>query len=150
MKKLSKSKVPGADEWAGYKDDLDVRHAHKLMFGKTREEVQNLFGGVRSIQRADELLFMPRRAFQYYVLAFGDFVVSEAAHNDPDSASPFLRLLVAREERDQGSVAQIYGVIRPYVDHVASNQARYDADVTIYGAFTDLAARLQALCIRGT
>lgn len=49
---------------------------------------------------------MPRRAFQYYVSAFADFVVSGAAIGDADSASPFLNLLVNREERDPGSVAR--------------------------------------------
>ena len=59
---------------------------------------------MQSIERADELLFMPRQAFQYYVFAFAIFVISENASGDPDSASPFLQLLVALEERDPGSV----------------------------------------------
>jgi hypothetical protein len=75
-------KIPGSVEWSGYKDDLDVRHAHKLFFGKPISDVQQHFGGVKSIERADELLFIPRQAFQYYVFAFADFVVSDKAIGD--------------------------------------------------------------------
>jgi hypothetical protein len=140
-------KVPGSDAWLGYESDLDVKHAHKLMFGKTISDVQGLFGGVRSIERADELLFMPRRAFQYYVFAFAEFALSDKGIGDSDSASPFLRLLLNREKRDPGSVAQIYEELVPVVDHVASHQSQYDADENIYGNFGDLARQLRALCI---
>jgi hypothetical protein len=43
------------------------------------------------MERADELLFMPRVAFQYYVFALADFVRSQEAPGDADSASSFLR-----------------------------------------------------------
>jgi hypothetical protein len=91
-----KRKIPGPIEWSGYKDDLDVRHAHKLFFWQANLSGPAIFWRTRSIERAAELLFMPRQAFQYYVLAFADFVLSDSAIGDPDSASPFLRLLVSR------------------------------------------------------
>lgn len=141
-----KRKIPKSIEWSGYEDDLDVRRAHKLFFGKSTSEVQQYFGGTQSIERADELLFMPRQAFQYYVFAFADFVLSDRASGDPDSASPFLRLLVAREERDSGSVAQVYSALLPVIEHVASHQSAYDADPSIYGSFEDLADKLHTLC----
>ena len=145
MKKL-KREVPGAGEWAGYEADLDVRYAYKLLFGKTIVEAQAYFGGVHSIERADELLYMPRGAFQYYVLAFAEFVTSQNGLGDPDSASPFLHLLVNREKRDPGSVAQIYAELEPSVHFIASNQARYAADSNIYGSFADTAQEIRSLC----
>jgi hypothetical protein len=115
MKKL-KRKIPGSIEWSGYKDDLDVRHAHKLFFGKPISEVQQYFGGTQSIERADELLFMPRQAFQYCVFAFADFVLSDKAIGDPDSASPFLRLLVNAAEPIDGSTATPAELRRAEID----------------------------------
>ena len=144
--KTRKRKVPGRAEWSGYQDDLDVKYAHKLLFGKSIDEAQQYFGGVRSIERASELLFMPRPVFQYYVFAFAQFLLSEEGVGDPDSASPFLRLLVRREERDPGSVAQIYSELLPVVAHVASHQEKYEADPNIYGNFEGLTAQLKALC----
>jgi len=139
-------KIPGPKDWVGYEADLDVRHAHRLMFGKTVEEVKTLFGGTGSIERADELLFMPRRAFQYYVFAFVEYVISIAAEGDSDSASSFLRLLINREKRDSGSVTEIYGDLASAVEEVALNQSRYDADVSIYGDFRELAAQVERAC----
>jgi hypothetical protein len=141
-----KRKIPGRIEWSGYQNDLNVRHAHKLLFGKSTAEVQRYFGGVQSIQRADELLFMPRHAFQYYVFAFADYELSEGAQGDPDSASSFLRLLVAREERDPGSVSHLYPELAAPIEHVASRQSAYDADPNLYGSFRELADRIKALC----
>ena len=63
-----KRRVPGSAEWAGYESDPAVKYAHQLFFGKSIEEVQRYFGGVQSIERADELLFMPRRAFARNVI----------------------------------------------------------------------------------
>jgi hypothetical protein len=39
-----KLKIPGVMEWSGYETDLDVRDAHRMMFGKSIEEVQGCFG----------------------------------------------------------------------------------------------------------
>ena len=138
--------IPNSANWQGYEADLDVRHAHKLLFGKSIDEVQCYFGGAQSISRADELQFMPRAAFQYYVFAYSHYVMSEAARGDPDSASPFLRLLVAREKQDPGSVRKIYSHLRPTVEFVADHQDYFDADYDIYGSFKDLATQLKGLC----
>jgi hypothetical protein len=137
-----KLKIPGAMEWSGYEADLDVRDAHRMMFGKSIEDVQPLFGDVHSISRADELLFMPRGAFQYYVLAFAEFMRSERARGDSDSANSFLGLLLAREERDPGSVSRIFDELAPVVEFVSENQSRFDAKPEIYGVFTEPVGQL--------
>jgi hypothetical protein len=136
-------KVPSAEDWAGYKDDLDVKHARGLFFGRTTSEVLHHFGGGRGIERASELLYMPRRAFQYYVFAFAEFLTSDKAAGESDDASSFLRLLIGRERQDPGSVAQIYVDLEPAVDFVSSNQVHFDADLDIYGDFRELASQLR-------
>lgn len=141
-----KLKIPNSDDWQGYEGDLDVRHAHKLLFGKSIDDVQRYFGGVQSISRADELQFMPRAAFQYYVFAYSQYVLSEAARGVPDSASPFLHLLVEREKQDPDSVREIYPLLRSTVEFVANHQDYFDADYDIYGSFEDLATQLKGLC----
>lgn len=141
-------KTPGEAEWRGYKTDLDVKHARKLLFGKSIDEVQSLFGGSRSIERADELRFMPRGAFRYYVRAFAKFVTSEEARGDPDSASSFLHLLVTREERDRGSVAEVYPALAETVEFIASHQQHFDAELAIYGSFRELATKIRAVGTR--
>lgn len=145
-KKESPLKIPGENDWIGYESDLDVKYAHRLMYGKSNEEIQHLFGGAQSIDRADELLFMPRHAFQYYVFAFAQYLMSSEARGNPDAASPFLRLLIAREERDPSSVSMIYRKLQLIVDYVATHQEWFDADPDIYGSFLELGTRLRELC----
>lgn len=140
-----RQRVPGPEEWLGYEADLDVRHAHKLFFGKSLGEVQHNFAGGRSIERADELLFMPRRAFQYYVLAFAKFVMSDAARGDSDAASTFLGLLLNREKRDPGSVGEVFDGLQAAVEFVASNQEHFDAEPAIYGVFNERAEQVRDL-----
>jgi hypothetical protein len=86
-----KRKIPGSSEWAGYKEALDVREAHRLLFGKSVSEAAPCFAS-SPIERAHELLYMPRRAFQYYVFAFAEYLRSDEAVGESDAASPFLRL----------------------------------------------------------
>ena len=71
---------------------------------------------------------------------------AEAARGVPDSASPFLHLLVEREKQDPDSVREIYPLLRSTVEFVANHQDYFDADYDIYGSFEDLATQLKGLC----
>ena len=139
-------KIPGAEEWAGYKDDLNARAAHAFWFGKSLDDMQPYFGGGQSIQRGQELLYMPQPAFQFYSLAFAQYVMSEAAIGDADAASSFLGFLTAREKRDPGSVARTYDRLQPTIEFVAESQTRFSAGHDIHGDFREKAAALAALC----
>ena len=139
-------KIPDKADWEGYEEDLDVRYFHTLAYGKTIEEVQLFFGEGRSIERMSELLFTPRRVFQYYVFSFAAYVMSGQAEGDPDSASPFLSLLEEREKRDPGSVSQIFLELEEVIDFVAAGQEYFDADPNIYGSFEERANRIRKAC----
>lgn len=138
-------KIPDERDWLGYESDLDVTHFHRLVFGKPNVEVRHLFRD-NAIERMDELLFAPRRVFQYYVHAFGQYVVSVEAKGKSDVASPFLTLLEAREKRDPGSVRQIFGSLISYIDFIASHQEYFDAPEHIYGSFRQRAHDIRQLC----
>jgi hypothetical protein len=141
-----RTRIPTEADWAGYKDDLEASYAHRFMLGKSIDELAHRFKN-SPIERGAELLYMPRRAFQYYVFAFAVILESplEGA-GQSDCASVFLRLLCNREKSDPGSVAQIYPALRGTVEHVSANQAFFDADQDIYGDFRELAVELKTLC----
>ena len=65
----------------------ESREARAFWFGKSLDDVQSCFEDGLSIQRGHELLFMPRRVFQFYTFAFAQYVMSEAAIGDSDAAS---------------------------------------------------------------
>jgi len=145
QKRKKIQKIPGPEEWAGYKDDISARQAHSFWFGKSPDDMQPYFKDGQSIQRGQELLFMPRRAFQFYIFAFARYVMSETAIGDSDGASSFLGFLIAREKRDPGSVAQVYEHLAPVVDFIAGSQPRFDASHDIYGDFAETAEKLRKL-----
>jgi hypothetical protein len=143
-------RVPDESAWYGYEDDLDVRYMHGLFFGKTIDEVQEYFVGGRAIERSGEFLFAPRPVFQYYIQAFAKFLLSERGAGEADAASPFLHLLENREERDPGSVREVYSSLTECVEYVARNQDYFDAPIDIYGDFKEQAARIHQVCGAGS
>jgi len=143
---ISDAKIPDESDWVGCDTDPDLGYLRELFFGKSNAEVQEYFGDRCSIQRMDQLLSAPRAVFQYYVHAFAAFVMSEHAAGDAHSASPFLKLLEAREARDPGSVKAIYQSLVECVEFVASHQAHFDAHVAIHGDFKERAKRIHEIC----
>ncbi len=133
-KKERTLKIPDEKDWAGYEDDLDVRYAHDLFFGKSIHEVIPHFQQ-NPIERMDELLFMPTVPFQYYVFAIVKYIMSDSAKNDPDAASSFLTLMEARLEKSPASVIPIMDDLLPCLDFIAEKQKHFDADEHIYGDF---------------
>lgn len=138
--------IPSEAEWSGHESDLDAQYAYDKLFGKSITEVQQMFGDTDVLARAEDLPFMPVRAFQYYIFGFTQFLQSESALRNSDAASCFLRLLLARESEEPGSVSDIYIELAPTVDFVASRQEYFDADIDIYGSFPELAQQLHSIC----
>ena len=141
-------RIPVESDWNSQETDLDVQYLQRLVFGKSNDQIQEYFGENRSIERADEMLFAPRAVFQYYVQGFAKFMLSERARGDSDSASAFLGLLEARENRDQGSVKNIYSLLASCVDFIANNQTYFNASKEIYGDFNERAVGIRRVCDR--
>lgn len=142
----TKLKIPCKADWNSYEDDLDVQYLHNLFLGKDIDEVQQYFEAGRSIERADELLFSPRPIFQYYIFAFSQFLLSDKGKEDSDAASAFLNLLVAREEKDPSSVMAIYSDLSQTIEFIETYQIHSDADIAIYGLFSERTKQLKKLC----
>ena len=104
-----KIKVPTSRDWIGYDKDLDLKDLHRLVYGKKVEDIYYYFKNGAHVSRADELLHSNRKIFQYYIYAFALYLVS-IGQNDIDAEDEFLRLLINREKKDNGSVYQIYGI----------------------------------------
>jgi len=137
--------APTEDDWRGSEDDPDVCWFYRLVHGRPFEEIVQLFKDNAS-ERSSELLFAPRTVFQYYVHAFGQYVISKDAEGESDAAGPFLNLLENREQRDPGSVREIFQSLGQFVDFVAVRQAYFDAPEDIYGSFQEQAQRIRRLC----
>jgi hypothetical protein len=138
--------IPTENDWGDWRSDLDQQSAHEVFAGRSAADVQPLFQE-NVIERTDELRFMPTLPFRYYMLAFRDYVLSEAVTQDDasDAASCFLNLVEGRLTSDRASIAPIVQDLLAAVDYVADNQNAFDAPVEIYGDFAERRARIRAL-----
>lgn len=141
------AKAPGLAEWGQESDDLDESYARRIFFGKSVEQTFPLFAR-NVIERASELRFMPVACFQYYMLAYRDYLLLESTlSNDmaPDAASCFIGLVLEKLEHNPKSVMPLIPEILPTLRHLALRQEEYDADLDIYGNFAEKVAAIERL-----
>lgn len=139
-------KIPGLQDWQGYKDDIDARYAFKIFFGKTLAELQPLFKR-NVIERTDELRFMPVRAFQYYIFALRDYIVDEHYSSDDSDCAVdcYFNLVQAKLDAAPEAILPVMELLLPSLHFISGNVAAYKIDEEIYGSIPQ---RLQTLLQR--
>ena len=120
-------------------DDLDMKDAYHVFFGKTNDAMQKEFKN-NCIERCIDLRHMSFVAFKYYIFGLkqyidmGDF----GPFNKPDAASCFIELIYERLISDSGSMELIIKDLMPTIEIITKNQAAFEADVDIYGSFEEI------------
>ena len=104
----NKLMIPTLKEWGKYDNDLDLKEIHKLFFGKSNSDVYYYYKNMACISRADELLFLNKKVFQYYIYSFVLYLLSDLGKDDDEAKEVFLSLLISREKHDSKSVCEIY------------------------------------------
>jgi len=134
--------IPSEADWGNYQDDLDQDYAHQIFAGRDLHQVMSAFAR-SSIERAEDLRFMPPIPFQYYIFSFCDFVTSSEVFtlnegmDASDAASCFLNLIIYKLEHQKSDIQPVINEVMPFVEQVALNQSQYDADSDIYGDFKE-------------
>jgi len=139
--------VPNEAAWGDWASDLDLRSAHDDFAGKTAPEAIALFAG-NVLWYGGEVRWMPPDPFRFYVLAFAEYVLSDACRaNDEASnaANVFLGVVCERLASDSASVVPVMPSLLVAVQHLAEHQVDYDADPEIYGSFQERAATIRTL-----
>ena len=90
---------------------------------------------------------MPEVPFQYYVLGSRDFVMAGkfGELEAPNAANCFLDLVVEKLEKQPQFILPVMPQLLSAVQHVAANQASYDASESIYGSFPAKLKRIESL-----
>jgi hypothetical protein len=137
--------IPSESDWENYKDDIDASYAHDLFIGKTNEEMQVHFRRC-VIERADELRWMPKIPFRYYMLGFRDFVMS-GNYDDwgADVASCFIGLVEEKLAKEPDFILPIMPQLMPAIEYVANNQKKFGATEKIYGNFMEKFKRIKEI-----
>jgi hypothetical protein len=144
--KKALSRIPAEADWGDYQADLDQEWAHRLFVGKSNDEMQQHFRN-NPIEATSDLRFMPEIPFRYYMLGFRDCVMAGGFEpcDDSDAASCFIRLVAQKLETQPRYIVPIMPELLPAVEHVAHNQAAFDADESIYGNFLEILKQIQTL-----
>ncbi len=140
--------IPSEENWEDVmnSDDLDAAYAYKIFFGKSISDVQVDFAR-NPIERTDELRFMPKIPFQFYIIAFRDYVLDIDELDDwkSDAASCFISLVEELLKSKPDFINPIYNKIEATLEFISNNQNRYDADEDIYGAFKSKMKNIRVL-----
>lgn len=135
--------IPKDEDWG----DCGEKYCYKLFGGKSLEQSLSLFQS-NVAERADELQDMPPVPFRYYMLGFKDYVMSDAVFEEfeaAEAASSFLTLVENKLKNQADDIKPIIADIMPAVEHVASNQEKYEASVEVHGDFTEQLGRIKDL-----
>ncbi len=143
MSKKRTSPIPSRAAW-GRLDDLDVNYAFNLYGGKSIAEVMQLFVHC-PIERVGELRFVPWEVFSYYILWFTEFLTTDESRGECDCASCFLQLVLEKARAEPQKFKALYPRLKPAVDIVVERQDFYEADVDIYGLFSDYKQEIEVI-----
>lgn len=134
---------PTRAEWGEINpNDLDASWAFKQFFGKSFEQAVSLFQA-NALFYQEDLMSMPKPVFNFYAPAFAHYVTSSESAADADAGSSFLRLLIwISSNNPQIFEPECKKLLLEAAEFVAKNQAFYDADVAIYGTFSELLKEL--------
>ncbi len=144
------NKIPTKDDWSDYDRelilDLDVNYARSQFFGKSNAEMLPLYKD-QVLMRAEDLHWMPKKPFQYYVFGFRDFIRTGdfGFYESADAASAFLNLILQKLKEQPDHVLPVISELIKDVEYIASNQEIYEAYEDIYGNFMDICKEIQSL-----
>lgn len=130
--------IPTEADWRSEPWDLDIPYAYKNFAGKSHEQAVALFQE-NALCYQEDVMFMPRACFLFYIYAYIDYLLSAASQGDADGANCFFSLVKSRANDIRENPAAVLMVER-VLRHLASRQEWYDADSTIYGDFAERAA----------
>jgi hypothetical protein len=138
-------KIPSEIDWGDWRADVDQRYAHDLYIGKSNEEMAEHFL-LGPIEVFDELLFIAKVPFQYYVMGFRDSVLSKDhsySFISSQAATSFIGLLEARARDKIDDIAEIESDLMPSAKYIADNQEEFGVDIEIDGDMRIIVENIQ-------
>jgi hypothetical protein len=138
--------IPTEEDWGNYKDNLDSNYTHKTFYGKSNHEMQQKFKE-NVIELVEDLRWMPEKAFQYYMIGFRDYVMSDefGFYDEADSTCCFLELIIQKLEEQPTHIIPILPDLIEAAEYIGKNQSKYDADEDLYGNFNDKLNKIKEL-----
>jgi hypothetical protein len=137
--KMSESTaLPGKKEWGNpAENDLEAHYAYSNFLGKSLVEAVQMFQ-TNALHFQEDLGAMPAVPFNFYVMAFVTYIMSDSAHGDADGASAFLRMTHWQLKHRSDLIDRgVMSALLVACASVAQHQSFYAADPDIYGDFPE-------------
>ena len=146
---LCDMKTPNKSEWGTIeKNNLDAEWAYKQFAGKSLDEAEKMFRE-NALYYQEDLISMPSIAFNYYAPVFAKYILSDYAESDSDGASSFLHMILELLEENRSLAApETVKLLLDAAKIVSNKQNYYDADIDIYGEFSELYNKIVQLTER--
>jgi hypothetical protein len=143
------SRIPTTSDWGEIDpNDLDARSALEQFLGQSFSSAEELFAS-NALFYGEALQSMPPVPFNFYARALAKYITSGKARGDADGASSFLHTLAwILETRPEIVDPETKATLLKAAEQVATNQAFYDASVSIYKRFPDRLNRIRRLSRR--
>ncbi len=138
--------IPTESDWENYIEDLDMKYAHGMFIGKSNEQMLSEYKD-RVLSRSEDIFWMPKKPFQYYIFGFRDFIIRRdfGLGDDADAASSFLNLILYKLEKQPDFILPMLPQLITDIEFIANNQKLFDADEDIYGNFQETLAKIKDL-----
>jgi hypothetical protein len=136
--------IPTEDDWRSEPWDLDTESAYKHFHGKSIDESIPFFEE-NALHYQEDLMFMPSRAFGYYLRAYISYLLTAKARDDSDAASCFVSLIDFKAKEKPEDLGPLWSEIEPVLKMLADEQNLTD-DWVFYGS---LRSRIADIVARG-
>jgi hypothetical protein len=131
-------KPPTEADWQSEPWNQEIPYAYDHFFGRSLEEAFALFVE-NAMYHEEDMVWMPRPCFRFYVLAYTNYLMSESSRGDCDGANCFFGLVECRKDDIRGSSELVIGEIAKTLEKLKAGQGWYGAPEEIYGSFKDRA-----------
>lgn len=138
--------IPNRADWGDIDEtDLDGKCSFEHFFDVSFDEAEAMFQR-NALYYQEDLQSMPSAAFNFYAPALAKYIISERAAGDSDGASSFLHTVAWMLKTQRNIIAsETEKLLLSASDYVARNQQFYEADVDIYGKFSDTYEEIRSL-----
>ena len=138
--------IPTRSDWGDIdENDLDAQWALKQFLGKTFADAEAMFAE-NALYYQEDLQSMSAAPLNFYAPALAKYLNSDRSHGDSDGASSFLHTLIwILKTRPEIFTSDVKGILIRTAKRIANRQVLYDADVNIYGQFSDLYSEIRRL-----
>jgi hypothetical protein len=143
------SSIPSRVDWGEIAtENLDAQWALEQFFGKSSAEAEALFA-TNALYYGEALQSMSPVPFNFYARALAQYLMSDTARGDADGAASFLHTFAwVLETRPDIIDPDTKTTLLKTSEHVAANQAFYQASVSISKRFPEQLNRIKRLARR--